>query len=120
MKMKRYARAIFIIGCFAFVTRAEAHAHPKSEVPVDGAIVAAPPEVRIGFDDALEPAFSTITVSDAQGHSVTSTKAELDAASNKVLHLNLPTLVPGVYLVKWVAVSIDGHRTSGMYHFTVK
>jgi len=97
-----------------------AHAHPKSEVPADGATVAAPPEVDIVFDDALEAALSTLTVSDAQSHPVTNAKAELDAATHKTLSLKLPTLVAGTYLVKWVAVSLDGHRTSGNYRFTVK
>jgi methionine-rich copper-binding protein CopC len=118
--MKSYVRAIFIVVCLVLAAHANAHAHPKTEMPADGATVAAPPEVRIAFDDALEPAFSSITVSDAQGHAVTTAKAELDAVSHKVLHVDLPALAPGTYLVKWVAVSIDGHRTSGTYHFTVK
>jgi methionine-rich copper-binding protein CopC len=97
-----------------------AHAHPKSEMPADGATVAAPPEVSIVFDDALEPALSTLSVTDAQNHVVTTTKSELDATTHKTLSLKLPTLPAGAYLVKWVAVSLDGHRTSGNYHFTVK
>lgn len=118
--MKLHLQAIFVAVCFVLATHADAHAHPKSEVPADGATVAAPPEVTISFDDALEPVFSSITVSDTQGHSVISTKADLDAVSHKILHLNLPVLAPGIYQVKWVAVSIDGHRTTGIYRFTVK
>ncbi len=120
MKTKQYLRAFVISACFAVSVHAVAHAHPKTEVPADGATVAAPPEVSIVFDDALEPAFSSITVNDAQGHPVTTAKAELDTVTHKNLHVSLPTLAPGAYLVKWVAVSVDGHRTNGAYRFTVK
>jgi methionine-rich copper-binding protein CopC len=120
MKTKQYLRTIFVVACFAVIGHAAAHAHPKTEVPADGATVAAPPEVSIVFDDALEPAFSSITVSDAQGHPVTTAKAELDAVTHKNLHVSLPALAPGAYQVKWVAVSVDGHRTNGAYRFTVK
>jgi methionine-rich copper-binding protein CopC len=113
-------RATPLLLSLLFSNMVWAHAHPKLEVPADGAAVSAPPEVSIVFDDALEPALSSLSVSDAQSHSVTNAKAELDAATHKTLSLKLPTLVAGSYLVKWVAVSLDGHRTSGSYRFTVK
>ncbi len=120
MTIKRIFQAALLSICVLNAGQAWAHAHPKTEVPADGATVASPPEVSIVFDDALEPALSTLTVNDPQGHSVTAAKAELDASTHKSLHLNMPMLNPGIYEVKWVAVSLDGHRTSGAYHFTVK
>jgi methionine-rich copper-binding protein CopC len=113
-------RTVPLLFALLFSSSVWAHAHPKSETPADGATVVAPSEVSIVFDDALEPALSTLTVSDAQSHAVTGAKAELDAGTHKTLTLKLPALVSGTYQVKWVAVSLDGHRTSGSYRFTVK
>ncbi len=30
------------------------------------------------------------------------------------------TLTPGTYQVDWHVVSVDGHKTKGSYHFSVK
>lgn len=120
MKRNKLIYAIPLLLSLLFSSSVWAHAHPKSEVPADGATVVAPSEVSITFDDALESALSALTVNDAQNHAVTNTKAELDATTHKTLTLKLPALASGAYQVKWVAVSLDGHRTSGSYHFTVK
>ncbi|RBJ68526.1 copper resistance protein CopC, partial [Pseudomonas sp. MWU12-2534b] len=61
-----------------------------------------------------------IAVTDAQGHAVTSGKAEVDASNRKHMSVALNPLAPGVYTVAWVAVALDGHRTQGHYAFTVK
>jgi methionine-rich copper-binding protein CopC len=75
--------------------------------------------LAVAFDSALEGAFSTLTVVDAQGKPVTQTKAELDAA-RKTLTVALPPLKAGDYQANWVAVANDGHRTKGSFKFTVK
>jgi len=102
------------------IGHAWAHAHPETQTPLAGAVVSAPQEVRITYDEALEPAFSSLIVSDAQGKQINSAKAEIDATTHKTMRVALPTLPPGVYQVKWVAVADDGHRTQGSYKFTVK
>ncbi|WDD91831.1 copper resistance protein CopC [Burkholderia sp. FERM BP-3421] len=97
-----------------------AHAYPVHQTPGAGASVAAPAQVAIEFDDALEPAFSSIAVTDAAGKPVTAAKAVVDPADRKHLSLAVGGLAPGVYAVAWVAVAVDGHRTQGHYTFTVK
>lgn len=100
---------------------AHAHAHPTHQVPSAGATVSASQkDVAIDFDDGLEPAFSSIAVSDAQGKSVTSSKAVVDPSNKKHMSVALNALTPGVYTVAWVAIATDGHRTQGHYTFTVK
>ena len=100
---------------------AVAHALPKQQTPVAGAEVSpAPKEVRILFDDDLEPAFSTITVTDVAGKQVSSTKAAVDAHNKKLMKVALPVLAAGSYKVRWAAVADDGHRTQGYYSFKVK
>lgn len=98
-----------------------AHAYPTHQSPEAGATVSpAPHEVSIEFDDALEPAFSSITVTDAQGKSVTGGKSAVDADNKKVMKVALASLAPGAYTVAWVAVADDGHRTQGHYKFVIK
>jgi copper resistance protein C len=98
-----------------------AHAYPTHQAPGAGATVpASQKDVAIDFDDGLEPAFSSITVTDAQGNAVTAGKAVVDASNNKHMSVALSPLKPGVYTVAWVAVASDGHRTQGHYTFTVK
>ncbi|KAF3999909.1 copper resistance CopC family protein [Glaciimonas immobilis] len=106
--------------CVASIGQAYAHAHPESQSPLAGAAISAPQEVRITYDDALEPTFSSLIVSDAHGKQVNSAKAVIDATTHKTMRVPLPVLPTGIYLVKWVAVAADGHRTQGGYTFTVK
>lgn len=114
----RVAAAALLLASAQF---AHAHAFPTHQVPSAGETVTASPQrVAIDFDDGLEPAFSSIAVTDAQGHAVTNGKAEVDASNRKHMSVALNPLTPGVYSVAWVAVALDGHRTQGHYAFTVK
>nr|WP_260332740.1 copper resistance protein CopC [Paraburkholderia sp. MM5384-R2] len=100
---------------------AQAHAYPTQQAPGAGATVTtSQKDVAIDFDDGLEPAFSSIAVTDSRGKSVTSGKAAVDPSNRKHMSVGLNPLVPGAYTVSWVAVANDGHRTQGHYKFTVK
>jgi methionine-rich copper-binding protein CopC len=116
-------KARVLIGALAMSTAqlAFAHAYPTHEMPGAGATVStSQQEVAIDFDDGLEPAFSSITVTDAQGNSVTKGKAVVDSTNAKHMSVPLNALAPGAYTVAWVAVATDGHRTQGHYMFSVK
>ncbi|MGI4814326.1 MAG: copper resistance CopC family protein [Janthinobacterium lividum] len=103
------------------VQYALAHAHPKHQSPDAGASLArAPAEVSIEFDNALEPAFSTLQVTDAQGRDVTTGKSTVDSVDKKLMKVSLKSLPAGNYAVAWVAVASDGHRTQGHYSFDVR
>ncbi len=104
MNFRPYVRVTTIAMWFVISTPVWAHPHLKTEIPAADAVVAAPSEISIVFDDAIEPAFSSLSVSDSLGHPVTVAKAELDAATHKQMRLSMPTLAPGVYEVKWIAV----------------
>jgi methionine-rich copper-binding protein CopC len=82
--------------------------------------VSAPARVTITFDGPLEPAFSTVTVTDAAGKPVSASKASIDAKQPDVISVPLRALAAGHYTVHWVAVASDGHRTHGDYSFDVK
>jgi methionine-rich copper-binding protein CopC len=98
-----------------------AHAYPTRQSPDAGAILSdAPSQVVIDYDDALEPAFSSLTVTDGAGKSVASGKSAVDPDDSKRMAVRLAPLAPGVYAVAWVAVAHDGHRTQGHYGFSLK
>jgi copper resistance protein C len=121
MRFPMTIRATAVALLLAGSQLAHAHAYPTHQDPSAGATVSASQKtVAIDFDDGLEPAFSSITVTDAQGHAATSGKAEVDASNRKHMSVALAPLTPGIYAVAWVAVAADGHRTQGHYAFTVK
>ncbi|MGH7334890.1 MAG: copper resistance CopC family protein [Candidatus Rokuibacteriota bacterium] len=79
-----------------------------------------PVEVRIRFDGALEPAFSTIQVTNAAGRRVDKGDGRVDERNRRLLRVSLGALSPGVYRVAWQIMAIDGHRGEGSYTFTVE
>jgi len=115
------ARALVAALTLTVAQLAHAHAYPVHQAPAVGSTVpASQRNVAIDFDDGLEPTFSSIAVTDAQGRSMTSAKAVVDQSNTKHMSVALNALIPGVYNVAWVAVAADGHRTQGHYTFTVK
>jgi copper resistance protein C len=121
MKLHTTARATVAALMIAACRLAHAHAYPTHQAPSAGATVStSQKDVAIDFDDGLEPAFSSIAVTDAQGKPVTSGHAEVDPSNRKHMSVGLAPLTPGAYTVSWVAVADDGHRTQGHYTFTLK
>src|SRR5262245_36419021 len=97
------------------------HAFPDhSEPKVGGTVAVAPNHVRIWFDGALEPAFSSVHVQDANGQRVDMDDSHVDSADPTLLEVNLRPLAPGRYHVVWSVVARDGHRTEGDFAFTVQ
>jgi methionine-rich copper-binding protein CopC len=80
----------------------------------------APALVRIWFDAALEPAFSSLRVQTARGQPVPHEEGQVDAGNATMLTVRLPPLASGMYRVLWSVVARDGHRTEGTYTFTVQ
>ena len=109
-----------LVAGLVFTGAAFAHVFPQKQEPGAGASVAAPSLVKITFDGPLEPAFSSLTVTDAAGKQVSTAKSAVDASQPDVITVALPALQAGRYTVHWVAVASDGHRTHGDYAFDVK
>ena len=98
-----------------------AHAFPERAEPRVGAVIrGSPPVVRVWFDGELEPAFCQLVVADGSGRRVDQGDARVDAANRRLLQVSVPGLAPGTYSVHWAVLSIDGHRTTGDYRFTVR
>jgi len=98
-----------------------AHAFLDHAEPKVGSAVAKPPaEVKIWFTQELEPAFSSIQVTDAQGKEVDKKDAQLDSKDKSLLVVSVPELPAGIYTVAWHVVSVDTHKTQGHFEFTIK
>jgi copper resistance protein C len=114
------AKLTALAAGFALAGAAFAHVFPQKQEPGAGKTVASPPQVRVIFDGPLEPAFSSLMVTDASGKQVTTQKASVDPHEPTTMTVPLPSLAAGHYTVHWVAVASDGHRTHGDYGFDVK
>src|SRR5207245_451930 len=92
--IRAFFRLSAVIGalCLGSIGQGLAHTLPETQTPAAGAVVSAPQEVRITYDAALEPTFSSLVVSDAQGKQVNSAKAEVDATTHKTMRVTLPAL----------------------------
>ncbi len=96
---------------------ARAHAFLDHASPLVGSTVrTAPRELSLWFTQNLEPAFSTVTVTDASGARVDRGKAQI---SGNTMRVGLKPLSPGSYRVHWHALSVDTHTTQGSFSFTV-
>ena len=81
---------------------------------------AAPSEVSLWFSERLEAAFSSVEVVDAAGKRVDKGDQRISDDDPKRLTISLMPLGPGVYKVVWQVLSVDAHRISGEYSFTVQ
>ena len=97
------------------------HAFPDHSDPKVGSTVAVSPDrVRIWFDAALEPAFSTIMVHNSRDEMVDKRDGRVNPSDAMLLEVSVPRLPAGAYRVIWNVVSRDGHRTTGDYTFIIK
>jgi copper resistance protein C len=109
----------FLLGLWPQI--AWAHAFPHHSEPQVGATVpTSPSHVRIWFDGALEPAFSSIHVQDASGQKVDTGDGGVNPADPTLLEVRLMPLHPGTYRILWSVVARDGHRTEGDFTFTIR
>jgi methionine-rich copper-binding protein CopC len=96
---------------------AQAHAFLDHAEPRVGNKVASPPkEVTLWFTQKLEPAFSTITVTNGAGERVDSGKARV---RGNQMSVPLHAAGAGTYHVNWHVLSVDTHTTDGNFTFQV-
>jgi copper resistance protein C len=120
--MTRHTPAIVAFATATLVSGAAlAHAFLDHALPAVGATVAqAPTEITMWFTQALELAFTGCEVTNAAGQRVDTGQVTIDPKDPQELHVPLrPPLPPGDYKVSWHALSVDTHRTTGDFNFTV-
>ncbi|HEY8371094.1 MAG TPA: copper resistance protein CopC [Thermodesulfobacteriota bacterium] len=122
------ARAFALLAVSALAVSAVAprpafaHASLLEAKPGRRAVVASvPARVVLVFTDALEEAFSTVSVFSAGGERVDTGDVRVLATDPHELSVGLPPDLPaGAYTVKYRVLSADGHVVEGSYRFTVK
>jgi copper resistance protein C len=98
-------------------TAAKAHAFlDHAEPRVGSTVPTAPRELVLSYTQNLEPAFSSVEVSDANGARVDLGKPKIGASTMRV---GLKPLSPGTYRVRWQVLSVDTHTTEGSFTFNV-
>jgi methionine-rich copper-binding protein CopC len=95
----------------------QAHAFLDHAEPRVGNKIASPPhQVTLWFTQKLEPAFSSVTVTNAAGERVDSGKARV---SGNQMSVSLRPGGAGTYRVNWRVLSVDTHTTDGSFTFQV-
>lgn len=98
-----------------------AHAnYVKSNPAADARLATSPSDVRITFSETPDPKGSDIAVLDQSG--ARKDRADVQAVSDEpnTLHVSVPTLPEGGYLVSWSTRSaVDGHETKGAFGFAI-
>jgi copper resistance protein C len=120
--MKKMFVALAVGASLAFVSPAAwAHAFLDHASPAVGSsLPAAPTVVTLWFTQDLEPAFSTVTVSDKSGQRVDLDNAQIPPGQTAELQIGLKKLPQGTYTVQWHVVSVDTHNTEGHFTFDVR
>jgi copper resistance protein C len=96
-----------------------AHAHAfldRANPRVDSTVQSAPRDVSLSFTQNLEPAFSSVQVTDAKGARVDAGNPQISA---NTMRIALKSIGPGTYKVHWHALSVDTHKTEGSFSFHV-
>jgi copper transport protein len=108
-------------AALALPAAASAHAYLIKTVPAaSGVLDAAPPNVQLTYDEAVEPRFAIVSVTNAGGRQETTGPAERSPANPDTLVVPLrPHLAEGWYLVYWRAISVDGHPVQGAFTYAV-
>ena len=116
--MRRSAIAVIVPVLLMLVMgKAVAHAFLDHAEPRVGNKVATPPrEVTLWFTQKLEPAFSSVTVTNAAGQRVDTGKARV---SGSQMSVSLRPGGTGTYHVTWRVLSVDTHTTDGSFTFQV-
>ena len=99
---------------------ASAHAFLREAVPAVGSTVrGAPQNLILRYTEGVEPAFTTVTVTNAAGAHFEAAAPHRSPDDPRQLTVPLKPLTPGTYTVTWHATSVDTHKTEGHFNFTV-
>jgi methionine-rich copper-binding protein CopC len=116
--MQRSA-SVVIIPLLLWLVTGEASAHAfldHAEPRVGNTVATAPREVTLWFTQKLEPAFSSIAVTNSAGQRVDTGKTRV---SGNQMSVSLRSGGAGTYRVNWRVLSVDTHTTDGSFTFRV-
>lgn len=121
MSIKRFLAVSTFTLASAVSSSAFAHAKLQSSDPQAGSTLdSAPKQVRLKFNEALEPAFSKIKLMGPQNNEIPVAATTVDKADPTVMTAPLPALSAGEYHIQWATMTHDGHKAKGEVAFKVK
>jgi methionine-rich copper-binding protein CopC len=110
-----------LVALFALLDVAFAHSVLSASSPsANSVLTQAPTEIRLSFNERVEPRFSSITIIGSDGKKVTSGRPAGDPQKPSDLVVALPPLSAGKYTVRWKATSADSHQIQGSFGFQIK
>jgi copper transport protein len=114
------ALAAIVLG-FVLPSTASAHAYLIKTVPAASGVLDSPPQnVQLTYDEAVEPRFAIISVTDAAGTQEITGPVQRSPANPDAIVVPLRrNLQEGWYLIYWRAISVDGHPVSGAFTYAV-
>lgn len=99
---------------------ASAHAYLIKTVPTASVILStAPRSVQLTFDEAVEPRFAIISVTDVRANQKVTGPVSRSPSDPDTLVVPIRHIGQGWYLVYWRAISVDGHPVQGAFTFAV-
>ena len=123
MFRREFRQSAVFLGSAAILglatTQASAHTQLVSAEPVADTTVAALEKITLHFNDTLEARVSSISLTNAEGDSISMAPAAAPDENSMAATPEAP-LAPGVYTVSWTAVGSDAHAMNGTLSFTVE
>jgi copper resistance protein C len=111
-------------AAFAFFSSASpafAQARFVSATPAAGSKVGSATEIRLEFNESVDPRFSGLTLTAPRDVNVELGEPEVESGDPRALVVPVTNVLQaGVYTVHWRVVSFDSHSTQGEFSFTVK
>ncbi len=119
MRRKATPFVLLIAAILLAVSTSLAHAKLVSSTPSAGeTLTTSPPSVSLEFSVRVQSRMSSIAVKDQSGVSIiVGTLVESD--QGKLISVQLPELLAGLYRVEWRALSADDHMIDGNFEFRV-
>ena len=125
MRAGRLARLCVVpalAGLFLIAAAAPAWAHAilsTADPPKDGVAAQSPSQLTLTFNENVEVSFGAIRVYTCAGQRITTGAPKHSAETDRTVHVSVPKLDPGVYLVAWRVISADAHPVGGTYSFRI-
>ncbi len=121
--MSRLRTSLALTLALALIAAGVASAHAdlvRSNPAANSTLDVAPTTITIDFSEAIEPAFSKITVLFEDGATADNGDSAVSPIDPRQLTVSLREARQGTYIVSWRVLSaVDGHITSGAFVFSV-
>ena len=120
----RRGASLAILTASLFAAAAQAHPRLISASPAPNAAVAAPRQIQLHFSERLVSRFSGAEImrDGGRGHAPSRLNgtARLEPGDTTLTITPASPLAKGAYRLVWHVVSVDTHRVSGSYNFSVR